>query len=121
MKSHARGIAVRAFGGRAFIGLLALGLAGAAQADCISIGSGPAYAQDFNTLAASGTSTVLPSGWALRETGTNGNGVYTAGTGSSNTGDSYSFGVSGAAERALGGVRSGSLVTSMGACFTNNT
>ncbi|GAB3098725.1 Calx-beta domain-containing protein [Lysobacter terrae] len=115
MKSHARGIAARA------VGLCVLSLAGVAHADCISLGSGPAYAQDFNTLAASGTSTALPSGWALRETGTNGNGVYTAGTGSSNAGDSYSFGASAAAERALGGVRSGSLVASMGACFSNNT
>jgi hypothetical protein len=116
MKSHARGIAARAFGG-----LFALGLASAAQADCISLGSGPAYAQDFNTLAASGTSTALPSGWVLRETGTNANGVYTAGTGSGNAGDSYSFGAAAAAERALGGIRSGSLVPSMGACFSNNT
>ena len=126
MTSHARGIAARAVGERALLAravgaLIALGLAGAAHADCIGIGSGPAYAQDFNTLAASGTSTALPSGWVLRETGTNANGIYTAGTGSSNAGDSYSFGAAGAADRALGGVRSGSLVPSLGACFTNNT
>jgi len=50
------------------------------------------YTQDFNTLAASGTSGTLPSGWLFAETATNANTTYTAGDGSSNTGDTYSFG-----------------------------
>jgi predicted extracellular nuclease len=115
MKRHARGIAAPAV-----VGLVALALAGGAHADCIGIG-GPAYAQDFDTLALSGTSSTLPFGWVLRETGTNANGAYVAGTGSGNAGDSYSFGAAGSGERALGGLRSGSLVPAMGACFTNNT
>jgi uncharacterized protein len=110
MASRARGIAA----------LLALALAGTAHADCISI-TGSAYGQDFDTLAASGTASIVPAGWALRETGTNANGIYNTGTGSSNTGDTYSFGSSGSTERALGAVRSGSLVPSWGACFVNNT
>jgi hypothetical protein len=82
---------------------------------------GTAYTQDFNTLAASGASSMLPAGWALSESGTNANATYTAGTGSNNAGDTYSFGSSGSSDRAFGGVQSGSLVPTIGACFTNNT
>ena len=35
---------------------------------------------------------TLPAGWELAETGTNANMTYTAGTGSGNAGDTYSFG-----------------------------
>jgi hypothetical protein len=83
--------------------------------------TGVAYTQDFNTLAGSGTSSALPTGWALSESGANANANYTAGTGSNNAGDTYSFGASGSSERAFGGVQSGSLVSTIGACFTNNT
>lgn len=79
------------------------------------------YTQNFDTLAATGTGSTLPTGWVVNETGTNGNGVYTAGTGSSTTGDVYSFGAAGSTERALGTLRSGSLVPSFGAVFTNAT
>lgn len=82
---------------------------------------GVSYVQDFDTLASSGTSTILPTGWELVETGTNANTTYTAGTGSSNAGDTYSFGASGSIERALGGLQSGSLVPVFGAFFTNDT
>jgi len=106
---------------RSSAALLALGLAGAAQAECISInGPGP-YGQDFNTLASSGSSSALPGGWAIRETGRSSaaNGEYSAGNGSGFAGDTYSFGTSG--ERALGLLRSGTLQPMFGACFTNNT
>jgi len=79
------------------------------------------HTEDFNTLANTATSSTLPVGWMLYETGTNANATYTAGDGSSNTGDTYSFGASGNTERALGGVRSGSLVPTIGALITNNT
>lgn len=100
--------------------LLALCLmAGAATAQ-VSL-TGPAYTQDFDSLANSGSGhTALPAGWLLNESGTNANGQYQAGTGSGNSGDSYSFGASGSTERALGGLLSGSLSPSFGACFTNN-
>lgn len=81
--------------------------------------TGGASTQNFNTLANTGTSTSLPSGWQISEAG--GNTTYTAGTGSSATGDSYSFGASSAADRALGGLQSGSLTPTVGASFTNNT
>ncbi len=79
------------------------------------------YAQDFDTLASSGTSSVVPVGWEFSESGTNANTVYTAGTGSSTAGDTYSFGAAGNTDRAFGGLRSGSLVPLIGAQFTNNT
>jgi hypothetical protein len=96
---------------------------GSGQAQCISLTtSGSAYTQNFNSLASSGTSSTLPAGWFMLETGTNANTTYSAGTGSSNTGDTYSFGSTTApTDRALGGLRSGSLVPLFGACFTNNT
>ena len=80
---------------------------------------GTAYTQNFNTLATSGTSDVLPPGWSLSETGTNANALYAAGDGTSNAGDTYSFGMG--SDRAFGTVQSGSLIASLGACFTNNT
>lgn len=75
--------------------------------------------QDFNTLAATGTSSTVPTGWAFAETGTNANTTYTAGTGSANGGDTYSFGT--AADRAFGGLQSGSLISTVGAQLQNNT
>ncbi len=82
---------------------------------------GTPYTQDFNTLASSGTSSTVPTGWDFAEIGTNANITYTAGTGSSTTGDTYSFGASGSTERAFGGLLSGSLNPTIGASFTNNT
>ena len=83
---------------------------------------GTAYTEDFNTLASSGaTNTIVPNGWDFSESGTNANTTYRAGTGSDNTGDTYSFGASGNVERAFGGLRSGSVVPLIGAQFTNNT
>jgi predicted extracellular nuclease len=82
-----------------------------------------AYTQDFDTLASSGQSDVLPTGWALAEAGSSANndGRYTAGTGSSNAGDTYSFGTSGSPERAFGSLLSGTLIPLIGAAFTNDT
>ncbi len=81
-----------------------------------------AYSQDFNTLATAGTTNAtLPDGWALSEAGTNANGLYAAGTGSSNAGDTYSFGATASSERAFGGLLSGSLTPTIGASFTNAT
>ena len=47
-----------------------------------------------------------PNRLGFFETGTNANALYTAGTGSSNAGDTYSFGATSNAERAFGGLRS---------------
>lgn len=91
-------------------------------AGTISLGAlDTAYTQNFDTLANSGTSSTVPTGWDFSESGTNANTTYTAGTGSSNTGDTYSFGASGNTERALGGLLSSNLNPTFGASFTNNT
>lgn len=82
---------------------------------------GSSYTQDFNTLASSGTSSTVPTGWEFSESGTNANPTYTAGTGSSGTGDTYSFGLSPLTDRAFGGLRSGTLIPLIGAQFTNDT
>ncbi|MGH9934922.1 MAG: Calx-beta domain-containing protein, partial [Blastocatellia bacterium] len=97
-------------------------LARARAAGTISLTTlGAAYAQNFDTLASSGTSSAVPTGWDFAEAGANANTTYTAGAGSSATGDTYSFGASGSGERAFGGLQSGSLVPTIGASFTNNT
>lgn len=106
--------------------LLVLSLAaGAASAQAISL-TGAAYTQDFNSLsntAGSTTNTTLPAGWLATETGggARDNEQYAVDTGASNTGDTYSYGAAAAADRALGSLRSGTLIASYGACFTNNT
>jgi endonuclease/exonuclease/phosphatase family metal-dependent hydrolase len=77
------------------------------------------YTERFNGLANSGTSSDMPVGWSFVENGTNANTTYAAGTGSSNTGNTYSFGND--ADRALGGLLSGSLTPTIGASFINNS
>ncbi len=82
---------------------------------------GSAYTQDFNTLANTGTSSALPTGWEFNESGANANTIYAAGTGSSNAGDTYSFSAAASIERAFGGLQSGALIPTIGASFSNNT
>ncbi|MBK9015232.1 MAG: hypothetical protein IPM82_14865 [Saprospiraceae bacterium] len=52
------------------------------------------HTEDFSTLASSGTSSTVPTGWAYVETGTSSrnDGLYTANNGSDNAGDTYSYG-----------------------------
>lgn len=80
------------------------------------------YEQNFNSLgtAASNDVGTLPAGWLFLETGTNANTTYGAGTGSSNTGNTYSYGLD-ASDRAFGGLLSGSLTPTLGAFFINQT
>ncbi|NBR13337.1 MAG: fibronectin type III domain-containing protein, partial [Crocinitomicaceae bacterium] len=80
---------------------------------------GTAATENFNTLASSGTSSTTPTGWYFDETDSNANGVYTAGTGSDNGGDTYSFGSG--SDRAFGTLFSTSLTSTIGAKFKNNT
>src|SRR5687767_957251 len=79
------------------------------------------YNQDFNTLAVTGTSSPLPSGWQFLEASTNANTLYSAGPGSGTAGDTYSFGSTGSTDRAFGGLLSGSLTPTVGAGFINET
>lgn len=85
------------------------------------IGSlGTPYSENFDTLASSGTSSTMPAGWSFLETGTSANTVYTAGTGSGNAGDTYSFGATGSSERALGGLQSGNVIPLFGLAILNS-
>ena len=81
------------------------------------------YSQDFDTLASSGSSAALPAGWAIAEAGTssNNNGQYQAGDGSSNSGDTWSYGSTGSTERALGSILSGSLNSRFGVQLVNRS
>jgi len=84
------------------------------------------YSQDFNSLSnewGSIYNTALPTGWELLETGggARDNEQYAVDYGVSNSGDTYAYGTAATTERALGSLRSGSLVPRFGACFTNAT
>ncbi|HEY0512144.1 MAG TPA: Calx-beta domain-containing protein, partial [Thermoanaerobaculia bacterium] len=104
------------------------GLAGRpAAAQCVSLTTlGSAYTQNFDTLsntAGSTTNNLTIPGWFLTESGggARDNEQYAVDTGGSTTGDMYSYGAAGSTERALGQLRSGTLIPLFGACFTNNT
>lgn len=100
---------------------LALLAASPARAQVSIPGFGTPVTENFDTLANTGTSSLMPAGWAFLEAGTNANLLYTAGTGSGTGGDTYSFGAASNTERALGGLQSGSNIPTFGAAFTNNT
>src|SRR3954451_817552 len=87
---------------------------------------GSPVTENFDTLgntAASTTNTALPAGWYITETGggARDNEQYGVDTGGSTTGDIYSYGAAASTERALGELRSGTLIPLFGAKFTNNT
>lgn len=93
-------------------------------AQSISLLAGSTYTQNFDALANTGTTndqTTLPSGWSMLESGANANTTYAADNGSSNAGNTYSYGTTAATDRALGGLLSGNLTPLFGASFTNNT
>ncbi|MDX1983581.1 MAG: Calx-beta domain-containing protein, partial [Bryobacteraceae bacterium] len=96
-----------------------------AKAQCLSLReTGAEYTQNFDTLGNAGTAnTALPAGWQFAESGASArnNSAYAASDGSGNSGDVYSFGATGSIDRALGTLRSGTLIPVVGACFTNNT
>jgi uncharacterized repeat protein (TIGR01451 family) len=107
--------------------VLLLSGARAASAQCVSLTTlGSAYTQNFDTLsntAGSTTNNLTITGWFLTEGGggARDNEQYAVDTGASTTGDMYSYGAAGSTERALGELRSGTLIPLFGACFTNNT
>ncbi len=100
-------------------------LPGLAFAQCVSL-TGGAYTQNFDTLsntAGSTTNNLTITGWFMTEAGggARDNEQYAVDTGASNTGDTFSYGAAAATERAIGSLRSGTLISTYGACFTNNT
>ena len=89
------------------------------------------YSQNFDNLRSSGTSGAITggnfnnvntslNGWFFAESGTGADTAYSGGTGLSTTGDTYSFGTA-AADRALGGLQSGSVVPTVGFYLKNTT
>ena len=78
------------------------------------------YNEDFDTLATV-TSSSLPDGWELSETGSSANTTYGAGTGSSSTGNTYSFGGASSTDRALGALRTSGVAATFGTVVTNST
>ena len=103
-------------------------VAGAAKgAGSVSITTlGSPYTQNFDTLsnvAGSTTNTLTINGWYLTEGGggTRDNEQYAVDNGASNTGDTYSYGLVESTERALGELRSATLIPLFGALFVNNT
>jgi len=108
----------------AYLGVLSTSATSGGSGSISLTAVGTAYTQDFDTLSNSATpSNVLPAGWLLDESGTStaNDGKYAVGTGSSGTGDTYSFGLAGNTERAFGTLRSGTLSPIVGASFINNT
>jgi hypothetical protein len=108
---------------------LALAAVHATSAWAVVSYTGGTYTQDFDTLITSGTNqawandSTIP-GWSLFRQPAPGTAIATinAGTGSSNTGNFYSFGVEGVnalTDRALGGVASGGAY--FGSPSSNNT
>jgi hypothetical protein len=113
---------------------LAASAGGKAMAAVITVVDATAYSQDFNTLAATGTSSTVPSGWEFSESGTGANTTYAASNGSGGTAgtntytiaaNTYSFGASSGgstAERSLGTSRDATTLSSMfGVGFVNNS
>lgn len=106
---------------------LAAALPLSAQISLTSIGG--AYTQDFDNLfdvvpannSVVEIADILPSGWYAVELGSNANTQLRVHGGTSTTGDTYLFGADGSNERALGGLASNSLTSTIGAVFTNNT
>ncbi len=80
------------------------------------------YTQNFNSLrSSSGTSTALPTGWRILETGSSANSSYGVDAGSSTTGNTYSYGTGSNRERALGSLQSSSLISSFGIQIRNTS
>jgi Carboxypeptidase regulatory-like domain/Domain of unknown function (DUF4214) len=101
--------------------------AAVAKAQCVSLTTiGSASTQNFDTLsnvAGSTTNNLTITGWFMTETGggARDNEQYAVDTGGSTTGDTYSYGAAASTERALGQLRSGTLISIFGSCYTNNS
>jgi hypothetical protein len=80
-----------------------------------------AYTENFDSLAQTGNSSTTPTAWTRTETGSSANTTYTANNGASTTGDTYSYGTTGQSDRALGSLRTGTLVPTVGAFYRNDT
>jgi hypothetical protein len=80
-----------------------------------------ALAQNFDSLAASGTSALAAPGWSFAEAGAGADGTYLADDGAATVGDTRSLGTTGSSDRAFGGLRDGSTAPVFGISLTNAT
>ena len=80
---------------------------------------GQPYLQNFDSLLSSSSGTAMPAGWQFAESGSSADGIYNTGTGTNNSGNTYSFGNS--SDRAIGSLRSTNLFPVYGAALRNNT
>jgi len=103
--------------------VVALGLAlpAFAHAQSVSIIGGAPPTQTFDTLANTGTSSTLPTGWFFVESGSNADTTYAADNGGVMSGNTYSYGTGTATERAFGTLRSNSNGPTIGARLSNDT
>jgi endonuclease I len=109
-------------GARGAVMCFALAIASpSALAQYVSLVGGTPPVQDFNSLAANGTSAALPDGWYLFETDDNADSTYLADNGAGPSGNTYSYGATGNPERAFGMLFSGSLAPMIGAQLRNDT
>jgi hypothetical protein len=101
------------------LGLLCAAVVSPAAALSLSLFN-VASTENFDALGTAAGS-ALPPGWAFHESGSGANTSYAAGNGSSSTGNTYSFGATGDADRALGALRTTSLSAAFGTVITNDT
>lgn len=83
--------------------------------------TGSPVTENFDTLSNTGTSSIMPEGWSLSETGTSADNTYAVNNGSSNGGNTYSVGATSSSARSLGGLQSGSVIPTFGFYFQNNS
>ncbi len=76
--------------------------------------------ENFDQLANSGTSDVLPQGWYFFENAGGNRTTYAADNGTANSGNTYSFGTTGSSERAFGAIASNSNQPKIGAKLQND-
>lgn len=90
-----------------------------------AFGSRAQYRQAFDSLTSNGSSLYdkLPEGWGVCEIGTGSaaDGKYAVDNGANTTGNAYSFGAAGSAERALGTLASNTNFPTLGAIFFKET
>lgn len=77
--------------------------------------------ENFDGLAKTGTSDVLPQGWYFYENAGSNRTTYAADTGSANAGNTYSYGSTGSSERAFGAIASNSNQPQIGAKLQNDS
>ena len=85
--------------------------------------TGSAFIENFNIMESTSTalSSTLPAGWGFVESGSNNNTTYLVDNGGSFSGNTFSYGTTATSDRAFGTLLSGSLISTIGASFTNNS